>query len=604
MIHSGTPNRVVTDLQHGDGSWSRARSTLGRLLHPQITITDPPEDAITNWDVPVPMRDGIRLRINVFRPDDDERHPVLVCAHPYGKDKLPLHHKTGHGYRPALTYRLMRSAPVTHSAWTTWEAPDPGHWVQRGYVVINADLRGWGTSEGEPALLSEQEGRDVHDLVEWAARQPWSSGRVGMSGVSYLAISQWSGAAARPPHLAAICPWEGFTDFYRDFARPGGILETGFLTIWGIAMKRGSASKVDLRGEAHERALFDEWYAACDRDIEAINVPALVCGSFSDHNLHTRGAFEGFRRIGSTQKWLYTHRRPKWEAYYSAEGLDAQARFFDHFLKGEDTGITEQPSVRVEIREDRTTIAEIRHVAGWPPPATDWRTLRCRAGPPHQPGMLEQHQTGTQVVPGDEKVSFHGRRSRASFTYRFAGDTNLVGPMLLTLTLSVMGAEDFPVIAGVRKFRDGKEVTFEGSFGFQGDLVTHGMLMASQRAQDTERSLPYQPFHPHTSHEPLTDGEQVTLQIGLLPSATLFRAGDELRLDIQGRWFHHRDPVHGQFPAGYHTNAKGTCTLHLGLETGCTLMIPVLGRGTDLPADGGTAVTGNDDGDGDGDGRA
>jgi uncharacterized protein len=576
-VHNDPLDLVDEDVRTGDGSWARALSSLGRLVRPDITITDPPDDVTVEWDVPVAMRDGTRLRVNVFRPDDAEPHPVLMCAHPYGKDNLPVHHKTRHGYRPAVQYHLMRSAPLTHSAWTSWEGPDPAHWVQRGYVVINADLRGWGTSDGEPGILCEQEGRDIHDLVEWAAQQPWSTGRVGMTGVSYLAISQWTGAATRPPHLAAICPWEGFTDFYRDFARPGGVLETGFLTVWSTGLKRLSDGQVDVRGETRDRPRFDEWYAARNRDIEAIDVPALVCGSFSDHNLHSRGSFEGFRRIGSTQKWLYTHRGPKWQTYYSTEGLDAQARFFDHFLKGEDTGITDLPPVRVEIREDRTTVAEVRHVTEWPPPQTEWRTLRCRAGGRSSTGTLELARSGEQTTSDDEVVSFPARSGRASFTYRFDTDTNVVGPMLLSLTLSVTGADDFPVLAGVRKFRNGREVTFEGSYGFQGDLVTHGMHLASHRAEDPEKSLSYQPYHPHTTREPLADGEKVTLRIGLLPSATLFRAGDELRLDIQGRWFHDRDPLHGQFPVGYHTEPKGTCTLHLAPDAGCTLTVPVLG---------------------------
>lgn len=559
-----------------DGALARALSTLDRLVHPDITITDPPEDAAVDWDVAVPMRDGIRLRVNVFRPDDDRQHPVLLCAHPYGKDDIPLHHKTRHGYRPSPQYHLMRSAPLTHSAWTSWEGPDPARWVAKGYVVVNADLRGWGTSEGEPHIFSRQEGLDIHDLIEWAAVQPWSTGRVGMTGVSYLAISQWMAAATRPPHLTAICPWEGLTDLYRDFARPGGILETGFLTVWGTIMKQISHGKIDLRGDVRQRPLFDDWYAADTPDIEAIDVPALVCGSFSDHNLHSRGSFEGFRRIGSTQKWLYTHRRPKWQTYYSDEGFDAQTQFFDHFLRDENTGITEQPPVRVEIAEDRTTVAEVRYIADWPPPDTEWRTLRCRAGHTSKTGSLHDTRPDEPEGPKDESVLLHGRNGRASFSYRFTKDTNIVGPMLLSLTLSVHGADDFPVLAGVRKFRDGKEVTFEGSYGFQGDLVTHGMLLASHRTQDPEQSLPFLPFHPNTRHEPLAEGEKVTLQIGLLPSATLFRAGDEIRLDIQGHWFHDRDPVHGQFPVGYHTNATGTCTLHLGPDDRCTLTIPVL----------------------------
>jgi predicted acyl esterase len=564
---------VGDEVVDSDGGWARALSTLRRLVRPQITITDPPAGATVDWDVPVVMRDGVRLRVNVFRPEDDERHPVLVCAQPYGKDDLPVHHPRRHGYRPSPQYHLMRSAPVTHSAWASWESPDPGHWVPRGYVVINADLRGWGSSEGEPSLLSDQEGLDVHDLIEWAALQPWSTGRVGMSGVSYLAISQWMAAATRPPHLAAICPWEGFTDLYRDFARPGGILETGFLDVWGTIMKRRSHGQVDLRREVHDRQLFDDWYAARNRDIEAIDVPALVCGSFSDHNLHSRGSFEGFRRIASTQKWLYTHRRPKWQTFYSPEALEAQQLFFDHFLKDEDTGITDQPAVRVEICEDRTTVVDVRHVTSWPPPLTEWRTLRCRAGDDSATGTLD---AAPPAAADDATTSFRGRGGRASFTHRFSQDTDVVGPMLLNLAMSLQGTDDFPIIAGVRKFRDGTEVTFEGSYGFQGDLVTHGMLLTSHRGEAPKQSLPYQPFHPHTTPAPLADDEKVQVCLSLLPSATRFRAGDELRLDIQGHWFHDRDPVHGQFPVGYHTDVKGVCTLHVGPDDGTTLVIPVL----------------------------
>ena len=575
MDLSGTQNhRRPTS---ADTAWRRALSTLSRLVRPRITITEPPTGATVEWDVAVPVRDGTRLRVNVFRPTDGERHPVLLCAHPYGKDDIPLNHPTKHGYRASAQYHLMRSAPVTHSAWTSWEGPDPARWLAHGYAVVNADLRGWGTSEGEPHLLSAQEGLDVHDLIEWAANQPWSSGRVGMTGVSYLAVSQWLGAATRPPHLAAICPWEGFTDFYRDFARPGGIRETGFLSIWATVMRRASGGKIDLRGEVRRRPLIDDWYAARTPDLEHIDVPALICGSFSDHNLHTRGSFEGFRRIGSTQKWLYTHRGPKWQAYYSDEVVQLQTRFFDHFLKGEDTGITEQPSVRLEIREDRSTVAEVRDVTAWPPPGIRWRTLHCRAGGSPETGTLEDPGADDRpTTTDDEVVRLHGGRGRAGFSHRFATDTRVVGPMVLALTLSVDGADDFPLVAGIRKFRDGKEVTFEGSYGFQGDLVTHGMVLASHRALDTERSLPHLPVQANRVRQPLGPGEQVDLVLGLLPSATLFRAGEELRLDLQGRWFHGRDPVHGQFPVGYRTAARGICTLHLGSGAGAILEIPVL----------------------------
>ena len=162
------------------GAVRYAWGQLKRRVAVPVTITEPPSDALVEWNVAVPMRDGILLRVNVFRPDDDEEHPVLLCAHPYGKDRLPRRRRFRPGYRTPMQYHLMQSGPVRHSAWTGWEAPDPGHWVSRGYVVVNADLRGWGKSEGVGELFSEQEGLDCHDLIEWAATQPWSNHRVGM----------------------------------------------------------------------------------------------------------------------------------------------------------------------------------------------------------------------------------------------------------------------------------------------------------------------------------------------------------------------------------------------------------------------------------------
>src|SRR4051812_14111165 len=283
-----------------------ARWALRRLSHrvrPLVRIGDPPSGVRVDRDVEVRARDGVTLRVDVYRPERDGRFPVLMSAQPYGKDALPARRRRG-GYRPPLQYRLMpQTVPFAHSAWTGWEAPDPAFWVARGYVVVSADLRGWGRSDGVGELFSAQEALDCYDLVEWAGTQPWSNGRVGLGGVSYLAISQWAAASARPPHLAAICPWEGFTDFYRDFARPGGIREDGFVVVWSIGMRLRRRSRVDIRRQQKARPLLDAWWAVRNRDLERIEVPALVCGSFSDHNLHSRGSFEGFRRISSPQKW-------------------------------------------------------------------------------------------------------------------------------------------------------------------------------------------------------------------------------------------------------------------------------------------------------------
>src|SRR5215472_6457948 len=206
---------------HRPGAAWYALGRLPGLLHPPVSVYEPPAGSLSVLrDLPVVMRDGTTLRVNVVLPADAGRFPVLMSAHPYGKDNLPQ--RRGRGYRVSFLYRMLRqTALVRFSSLTGWEAPDPAWWAAQGYAVVNCDLRGAGTSEGSASLLSDQEGEDVYDLIEWAAGQPWSTGAVGMIGVSYLAISQWKAAALQPPSLKAICPWEGLTDAYRDLCCTG-----------------------------------------------------------------------------------------------------------------------------------------------------------------------------------------------------------------------------------------------------------------------------------------------------------------------------------------------------------------------------------------------
>src|SRR5208337_4318913 len=102
--------------------------------------------------------------------------------------------------------------------------------------------RGMWYSEGDATFISPEEGEDLYDLIEWAGTQPWSNGKVGLSGVSYLAFAQWHVAALQPPHLAAINPWEGWSDTYREVAYQGGIPDTRvwplLFYLWGVGTNR------------------------------------------------------------------------------------------------------------------------------------------------------------------------------------------------------------------------------------------------------------------------------------------------------------------------------------------------------------------------------
>lgn len=539
-----------------------ARQNVGRRLRPDIRIHDAPPGVRFEKDMAVPVRDGTVLRANVFRPPATGRYPVLLCAQPYGKDSLPVRTRTG--YRIPWQYRsAANDEPMSFSAWCSLEAPDPGFWVPRGYVVVNVDLRGWGTSGGDPEPFGPTEGDDVHDAVEWAAAQPWSTGRVGMSGVSYLAITQWTAAATRPPHLAAINPWEGFTDAYADFSYPGGIRENGFMVVWSAWQKLLRRRSPSFRAAQKQHPLRDAWWRRRTPDLDSIDIPALVCASFSDHSLHSRGSFEGFRRIRSPHKWLYTHRAPKWSTYYSDEVREVQARFFDHFLRGDDTGVLDEPAVRIEVRESRSRVATVRNADIWPPTQARPLLLHLDAND----GVL--HPT----EPTAESVA-QVPRSGLRFTWDVTEQTDIVGPMRLRVSVSTE-RDDLTLFAGVRKFHDGREVVFEGSYGFTEDIVTRGWLRASHRAVDDTRSTTWEAHHPHTHSEPLAPGQVVDLDLTLLPSATRFAAGDQLVLELRDRWFFATNQITGAFPAIYQRTRPQRWHVHTGGAHQATLAVPI-----------------------------
>jgi predicted acyl esterase len=529
-------------------------SRLGGIVKPRTRVGPRPAGIAVDWDVPVTVRDGTVLRANVFRPAGGGRHPVILCAHPYGKDALP---KRG---RASAQYRMLRQpATVAFSALTTWEAPDPAFWVPRGYAVVNADLRGCGRSGGVGALLSRREAEDCFDLVEWAARQPWSSGRVGMNGVSYLAMSQYGVAALHPPSLHAICPWEGLTDVYRDLLRPGGVREDGFIRIWSRGLRRNRLA-YDIRAEQLARPLRDDWWEALVPELEAIRAPMLVCGSFSDHNLHSQGSFRAFERAGSERKWLYTHRGGKWATYYSPEALAAQLRFFERFLKDEGG---DEPPVRLAVHDTRDAPAEVRHEQEWPLARTEWRELFAH------PGRLAEDG------PGAGAVRFGTRDGDARFAWTVGEPLELSGPMALRVAVELVGAADCNLFVGIEKWRGGRFVCFEGSYGFGLDHVTSGWLKLSHRALDSAQSRPFGPVHTHTEPRPVKPGEVVTAEIALRPSATLFRPGDELHLVVRGRWPWARNPLTGAFPAAYEASPDVEVVLHL---ESARLLIPRVAR--------------------------
>lgn len=532
------------------------------LFSPAVNITEPKTEMIINRDVEVRMRDGAIIKINIYRPDDNAVHPVIMNFHPYGKDKLP---KRGIlGYRPPIQYRILDQTGIVHfSSLTSWEAPDPDFWVSHGYTVINGDMRGVFKSKTEASgnfePFSDQEGNDYYDLIEWAGTQSWSNGKVGLCGVSYLAISQYRPPALQPPHLAAICAWEGVSDLYKDWARPGGIREDGFFKSWT------SIVAPQLREHQMAHVTRDQWWQSKVPDLKNIIVPALICGSFSDHSLHTGGSFRAFTEISSKHKWLYTHRTGKWAAFYSPEAKALQLKFFDYFLKGIQNDFTNTLPIRLEVREERDKIHRISMEKEWPLSNTKWTPLYLDA---HNMGLTSQLATGVN------QAEFAVKKGKLQFSYTIPADMEITGPMKLKLYVSVKETNDVNIFAAVRKFRGNQEVYFEGSYGYKYDVVTKGFLKASLRELDETSSTPWFPKPTFKEQKFLSAGEIVCLEIPLLPSATFFRKGDVLRLDIQGNWIFKLNILMSQ-ASKYEKLIDGSCSVYTGKKYDSHLLIPL-----------------------------
>ncbi|MEO8888272.1 MAG: CocE/NonD family hydrolase [Jatrophihabitantaceae bacterium] len=544
------------------GRVAYARARLGAFLRPPVTVVPAPDDLRVDRDVAVPMRDGVILRVNLYRPPGDDRVPVILSAHPYGKDNHP--HRTRRGWSLNLQYRIMNQPePVEFSSETGWEAPDPVWWVSQGYAVVNADLRGAGTSDGVGSLFSDAEAADVVDLIEWAGAQPWSTGRVGMLGVSYLAIAQYKAAALHPRSLKAICPWEGFTDAYRDFMTPGGVVEDGFTRIWLAMSRRVARLRVDLGKERTAHPLRDAWWDALTPDLAEIRVPMLVCTSFSDDNVHSSGSMRAFQRVGSTDRFAYAHRAPKWATFYGDAARCAQGQFFDRYLKELD--VPPLPPLRLEVRESAREIVEVRDEREWPLARTVWTDLHLGAG-----GTLRRD-------PGDPgSLGFDLRRRAAAFTWSVDEDVELTGPMELEVWMSLEDADDADIFVGVEKRRGRRTVGFEGSYGYGRDRVASGRLRVALREIDAELSAPHQPEHTFRTVQPVAAGEIVPLDIPLTGSSTVFRAGDELRLLVAGRYLEPRNPLFGHFPTHYARSGRGRGVLHWSGEHPSRLVVPIV----------------------------
>lgn len=562
-----------------------------------------------DWDVPVPMADGTILRADVFRPDDEGEYPVLMTLGPYGKG---LAFQEGFG---PMWQQLISAHPDaaagSSNRYQVWETVDPEKWVPDGYICIRVDSRGAGRSAGLLDMLSEQEARDYYEAIEWAGTRDWSNGRVGLLGISYYAANQWLVAALQPPHLTAICPWEGFTDIYRDLNRHGGILtrfgqawqEHQIFTVQHGAGERGRrnpntgelvagpptltddelvANRVDTIGEGKRRELLGEFAQARTPDLTRIEVPVLSAANWA-HRLHTRGNFDAYAQVSSSQKWLEVHGHEHYAEFYTDYGVDLQKRFFGHFLKGEATGWEDQPPVRLNVRHLDGSF-EGRDEQEWPLARTQWTRFHLDAAS----GAMSPAEP-----PAEGTAEFAALGPGVDFwTAPLTGPLEITGPASARVCLS-SSTTDADLIVTLRvQDPDGNEISLVDAIDPHGVLGV-GWLRASHRELDEQASLPHRPWHRHSSKQPLTPGEAVDLDVEIWPTSIVVPTGYRLGVTLAGRDF--AMPGDGPWPVIYGIEMRGngltphddpddrpagifdgTTTVHTGPDAGTSLLLPVI----------------------------
>lgn len=285
-------------------------------------------DTVFEKDTPVPMRDGIKIYADIFRPQssDETKVPAAICWSPYGKG-------SSGSVIDMLPYRL--GIPVDRtSGYETFEGLDPAEWCNRGYGIVNVDARGSQFSEGTLFLWGDQEAEDIYDTIDFLFKQPWCNGLVCMGGNSYLGKAQVSYASRQShPALKALAPWEGFTDIYRQLFRRGGFaMNNAFAKAYQGGFS-GNHEVEDIAGMVKSHPLFDDYWAQKYDKVENIDVPLYLLSSFSNP-YHIYGSFDTFRRARSTRKWLRVHATFEWFDLYEQRSINDLQRFYDRYCKG------------------------------------------------------------------------------------------------------------------------------------------------------------------------------------------------------------------------------------------------------------------------------
>ncbi|ETS77213.1 hypothetical protein PFICI_11087 [Pestalotiopsis fici W106-1] len=552
------------------------------------TIDSASYSYIFEQNVSVPLQSGGVLRCNVYRPkdvDSSRKYPVIATLGPYGKD-VPYS-----VFNPKSFAELPEEHQTEHSA---WETPTPGYWTAQGYVVVRADEPGIGQSPGVLDFLSKTTVNAFCDLIEWAADQPWSSGKVGLLGISYYAGMQWPVAARKPRGLAAIVPWEGFSDMYSEACRHGGILSNTFFQIWyarqiapnqyglpGRASRNWGPDTIDgdlspeelAANRATNPAAYhafkyrdNEFFTKTNFRLEDIQVPLLSVANWGGILLHLRGNVRAFTLASSEFKYLRfivgRHDLP----FYSPEAVEIQKSFLDAFLKGKDSlGWAERgkiPAINMVIRKGNVgfndPIAEAtflqRDEDEWPLSRTEYTDFFLT----EDNNLQFRKPDATRSTDLSYEAFGDGKTAISFDTEPFSQELEITGHIVAHLNVSISQGTSETAPSGMDLFvslrhfaPDGKEILYTGSGG-EGVPATKGSLRLALR-QTNPRHPHHRPWQPHRDYTsadvlPVVCGEIYSVDVELWPTNLVVTAGSKLSFEISSKdtdgsgLFMHTDP--------------------------------------------------------------
>jgi uncharacterized protein len=563
-------------------------------------------------DVRIPLRDGSYVCADVFRPAEEGQYPVILSQGVYGK---AFYHECICSDEEALEKERFEdrffSGNPDGLQYENHETVDTSVWVPEGYVCIRVDGRGVGKSPGVQAPWSVQEAEDYYDAIEWAGTQDWSNGNVGLWGMSYLAMTQHNVASLQPPHLKAMIAQGTDADIYNEALYGGGIFGEGFWTWWHQVWTANNAC-----GERRQTDWMARVMATPFNDPDAYGpngsifmrpeigkatAPVWIVGPQIGAVIHQLGSSETYIHSTGAKARKFDFVDAWFANCYNRTTVAEHRRWFDHWLKGVDNGVINEPPVRIQLRTGNGGYS-LLHEAEWPLARTDYRRWYLDATPSDWQGdgrrtdlmrIVAMPPTDAAdasysagVVLGKPMLSPMGPVGgppRWSTGISFVSDPMsedmaLIGYMKAGLWVSSTAA-DMDVFVSLRVLDgDGREIRYDAAahpaHPVHAAAVGHGLLKVSRRKIDEARSTEYWPVHTHleADNAPLSGGEAVQIEVGLNPATAMIRKGHRLRVDIQP-YAPDGEPTRA-YDESYHMGAVNR--IHTGPDHPCYIQLPIV----------------------------